>query len=574
MTEHYLTLSTTEPNNNIGIVKLRHADVNSQAIVAQIVENGQPKSFEGLQPFFCLMAQEVTGQGVSEEVVQTFNANKGTLEYMASDNALQMVGRNEAYFSFRKQEGGRWIEQFSTRTFHYIVEKSIYSQPFKDSNYWWTFKELYRIFNQYIEDGKKSWEEFVEANREILESIDPGGKILEELIYARNYSSDTDFKTLGERLNSIDDKLLDIPLDEAKKIFAFNSNQFLEAEEFVPSYYQRRLQELSETLKDNQFNILHFTDCHHQLSNYVPNSLKHAGYASNLTKKAPINALVANGDNTNGWFEKPQMLIETNQITSTLFHDSSFDTDVFFNLGNHDTGASFSRFNTPEETITFDELKAFYQTKTCVNDEIREDDSFYAYKDYNKYKIRLILLNNFDVPETLDSKGKFVYDKVNDSAYGGKQLKWLAEKALILPDNTWQVIIFQHACISGSFDDISQINTKEFVKIINAFQVGNLLTLSTAGNGYFDTDIKSDFSNQGAGTIIAVVSGHKHEDGIMDYSGIKCVQSLASFCHKGDIGREVNTYTEDAWDVLSVYTEQRKVHIYRFGAGSDRDFNY
>lgn len=182
MTEHYLTLSTTEPNNNIGIVKLRHADVNSQAIVAEIVENGQPKSFEGLQPFFCLMAQEITGQGVSEESVVSFDAKNGTLKYIASDNALQFVGRNEAYFSFRKQEGEQWIEQFSTRSFHYIVEKSIYSQPFKDSNYWWTFKELYRIFNQYIEDGKKSWEEFVEANREILESIDPGGVLLAKVI--------------------------------------------------------------------------------------------------------------------------------------------------------------------------------------------------------------------------------------------------------------------------------------------------------------------------------------------------------------------------------------------------------
>ena len=182
MTEHFITLSTTEPNNNIGIVKLRHADVNSQAIIAQIVENGQPKSFEGLQPFFCLMAQETTGQGLSEESVVSFDAKNGTLNYIASDNALQMVGRNEAYFSFRKQEGGRWIEQFSTRSFHYIVEKSIYSQPFKDSNYWWTFKELYRIFNQYIKDGKKSWEQFVEANREILESIDPGGRLLAEVL--------------------------------------------------------------------------------------------------------------------------------------------------------------------------------------------------------------------------------------------------------------------------------------------------------------------------------------------------------------------------------------------------------
>lgn len=220
MTEHFITLSTTEPNNNIGIVKLRHADVNSQAIVAQIVENGQPKSFEGLQPFFCLMAQETTGQGLSEESVVSFDAKNGTLNYIASDNALQMVGRNEAYFSFRKQEGGRWIEQFSTRTFHYIVEKSIYSQPFKDSNYWWTFKELNRIFNQYIEDGRTSWEEFVKANREILESIDPGGQVLSELIRSRKpEEANSAYPDLPTRLDKQIGKNTDFRSFESDKSF-------------------------------------------------------------------------------------------------------------------------------------------------------------------------------------------------------------------------------------------------------------------------------------------------------------------------------------------------------------------
>ena len=205
MTEHFITLSTTEPNNNVGIVKLRHADVNSQDIVAQIVENGQSKSFEGLQPYFCLMAQETTGQGVSEESIVSFDAKKGKLTYTASDNALQFVGRNEAYFSFRKQVGDQWVEQFSTRTFHYIVEKSIYSQPFKDSNYWWTFKELNRIFNQYIEDGKKSWEEFVNQNKEIIQSVDPGGVLLTRLGIFSSFR-DWDFSILEKLKNESEER--------------------------------------------------------------------------------------------------------------------------------------------------------------------------------------------------------------------------------------------------------------------------------------------------------------------------------------------------------------------------------
>ena len=215
MTKYKITLSTTEPNNNVGIVKLRHADVNSQAIVAQIVENGQPKNFEGLQPYFCLMAQETTGQGVSEESIVSFDAKKGTLTYTASDNALQTVGRNEAYFSFRKQVGEKWIEQFSTRTFNYIVEKSIYSQPFKDSNYWWTFKELYRIFNQYIDDGKISWEEFVNQNKEIIQSVDPGGVLLTRLGIFSSFR-DWDFSILEKVKNEFEERGVNVKWFGAK----------------------------------------------------------------------------------------------------------------------------------------------------------------------------------------------------------------------------------------------------------------------------------------------------------------------------------------------------------------------
>lgn len=183
---HKLMLSATEANL-VGEVKVRQADDETQVFEVTVLENGTIKNFAGLKPFFCLMAREITGQGVSEEPVTEYDGSKGTLKYTVSANAMQMVGRNEAYFSFREElSNGEWIEQFSTRSFYYTVERSIYTQPFKDSNYWWTFKELYRQFLEYQVSGKKSWEEFVEQNKEIIENIDPGGKVLTELIAARN----------------------------------------------------------------------------------------------------------------------------------------------------------------------------------------------------------------------------------------------------------------------------------------------------------------------------------------------------------------------------------------------------
>lgn len=180
-TNYAITLSTTD-RNLVGDIRVRQADEKTQTFSVSLIEHGLTKTFENLSPFFCLMAREITGQGVSEEPVQIFDASKGTLEYTLSENAMQMIGKNEAYFSFRKEDSnGRWIEQFSTKSFYYTVEKSIYTQPFKDSNYWFTFKELYRKFIEYQESGKISWEQFVEQNREIIESIDPGGTILNRL---------------------------------------------------------------------------------------------------------------------------------------------------------------------------------------------------------------------------------------------------------------------------------------------------------------------------------------------------------------------------------------------------------
>lgn len=199
---HKITLSTTD-HNLVGDIKVRQADDETIVLDARILEHGLVKNFDGLKPFFCLMAREVTGQGVSEEPVVNFDSAKGTLKYTLSANAMQMIGKNEAYFSFRKDlSNGRWSEQFSTRSFYYTVEKSIYTQPFKDSNYWFTFKELYQKFMDYQESGIDNWEKFVEQNRDVLESIDPGGVLLSEVIRSRKpIESDNPYIDLPTRLD-------------------------------------------------------------------------------------------------------------------------------------------------------------------------------------------------------------------------------------------------------------------------------------------------------------------------------------------------------------------------------------
>ncbi|WP_301390037.1 BppU family phage baseplate upper protein, partial [Enterococcus entomosocium] len=115
-----------------------------------------------------------------------------------------------AYFSFRREtQSGNWIEQFSTRSFFYTVEKSIYTQPFKDSNYWFTFKELYKKFIDYQDSGIISWEEFVNQNKEIIESVDPGGTLLSRIGIFDSFRTD-DYTVIEKLQNESTERGLNI----------------------------------------------------------------------------------------------------------------------------------------------------------------------------------------------------------------------------------------------------------------------------------------------------------------------------------------------------------------------------
>lgn len=62
-----ITLSTTESNNNIGLLKIRQADEETQMLVVQILEDAIPKSYDGLQVFFCARIGQTPGLGIIEQ---------------------------------------------------------------------------------------------------------------------------------------------------------------------------------------------------------------------------------------------------------------------------------------------------------------------------------------------------------------------------------------------------------------------------------------------------------------------------------------------------------------------------
>lgn len=346
----------------------------------------------------------------------------------------------------------------------------------------------------------------------------------------------------------------------------------------IPSYFVNKLNSMN-SIDNSTFNVGFITDNHHQLSTYSPGSLTHYANIAALTRMVPINAVIAGGDNINGYFDRNQKFVETRQATSGLYGRVSHNTDVFFMLGNHDTGNGQNGNSTPATTITESELKSFYLSKEKAFNENRNGDSLYGFKDYEDQKIRVIWLNSFDLPWTLNSDGTYKYNFLTTSGYQGDQLEWLAKSALKLKSSDWHVMIFTHCPLPHTFEvaagqaPLTQINSDILVSIINAFQNGTSLTVSEPSRE-LPVSFSADFSTQGSGVVIGLFSGHIHRDGQMVYNDINCVETSCSLCHTGDTGRTAGTLSEDCWDVFSINKASRTIIAHRFGYGSDRTITY
>lgn len=130
-----MRLSTTEPNNPVGVLKIRQDDKGTQKIVARITTNSKPQDLTGLEVAFNMRTND--GNVVIEKAIIK-DAKLGIIEYVVSGFATQKAGRNNAYFSFFIED----YEQFSTKDFSYFVTNSVTSEGIRGCDYIWKFDDL------------------------------------------------------------------------------------------------------------------------------------------------------------------------------------------------------------------------------------------------------------------------------------------------------------------------------------------------------------------------------------------------------------------------------------------------
>lgn len=174
-----VNLTTTEPENYVGIIKVRQGNKNTEVLQAAITENGLPLDLTDCTATF---QSVIGGLYPVERPAKVTNAKNGIVEYIFDDYTMQSLGRQTANFTIKK--GDELIG--STQNFTYFVINAVSKTPGEWGSYWQSAEDLLNDMRDYLNAGKGDFQSWFDSIKEILESVDPGGKLLEEVVSLRD----------------------------------------------------------------------------------------------------------------------------------------------------------------------------------------------------------------------------------------------------------------------------------------------------------------------------------------------------------------------------------------------------
>ncbi|EHR4369808.1 phage baseplate upper protein [Enterococcus faecalis] len=210
-------LSTTEPYNYIGIQNVRQGNRNTEVLEAVLVENALPLDLTGCEVFF---ESVIDNKYPIQRAAKIVNAKKGIIQYTFDEYSMQLLHRQEAYFSIHK--GDNLIG--STQNFSYFVVNAVSKTEGEMGSYWQSIEDLIADMTAFINENKGDFTDWMNARKEefeawrdaqktdftswfesikdILKTVDPGGTMLVELMDARVDIQGVRHNSLSERLLS------------------------------------------------------------------------------------------------------------------------------------------------------------------------------------------------------------------------------------------------------------------------------------------------------------------------------------------------------------------------------------
>ena len=255
-------------------------------------------------------------------------------------------------------------------------------------------------------------------------------------------------------------------------------------------------------------------------------------------------------------------------------------------LGNHDVGNSADIKISATSQMAFDKL--IYPLKDKIG--IKNLSTPYYLKLFDKYKVALIVLNNYEA-EVMGTDGNFAVHRGYE-CYTQAQIDWLIASLKSIP-KTYHLIIAMHSffynhetieCSWSQQEACFSINSEIpygqddlLTDIVDAWINGTALrkNYQPKDEKLFPTlRVACDFANRGKGNFACYLVGHEHKDIIArskkyPNQKIVCLGATANdnwqnYC--SDLPRAIDSKAEDLLTVLSIEPDKRQIRLVRVGS--------
>ena len=268
------------------------------------------------------------------------------------------------------------------------------------------------------------------------------------------------------------------------------------------------------------------------------------------------------------------------------------EKDFFTVIGNHDAGNGTAVATNGTQQQIFDKFIAPVVAKTGT-----ETTTSYYYKDYDAPKIRVIILNSSDVPDTLANETTFAVSHGTLGAFSQAQVNWFITTLANTPAGYHVLILMHYVNAPMTYDTNIKFQSSSggaaagtennaysglVQDIISAWVSGGTLTKDyTSSVANMPTiSVSADFTARGTGVFVGVLSGHRHRDIIGKFNDYPtqyaCIFSLANMTRgtEDDLPRAEGEKSEDLLTVVTVDTTNRKLYLVRVGAEMSINFEH
>lgn len=431
--------------------------------------------------------------------------------------------------------------------------------------------------------------------------------------YWKLTDKDGNLKTEWIEANKDAGNKVSVHLDDVRRDNQISCQVMYAENKFVQAIYfwnglKKTASKIMRLQNENTVTIPFITDTHYATDTFIQEDLENYGRTENhiknvaeLSHMIPLDCIVGGGDFVDGGTTKDTNVLNMKKVVS-LFGLAS--CPFFLAKGNHDDNSwgdgrqgrgttarnkvnqnymasdptSKSWHGNMSYTIKPSEMYEIITRPSTIwaINENPNDKNMYFYYDIPDKKARVFLLNTNDIPYVFDTDGLVKYLTINVAGYRQAQLKWFAENLKSMPDD-YTAVCFQHHQWGQWYATNSAYypyNWESVEGILKAAKEGSSFTRKYTGNADFASDISITFDTPK--NIAFLAHGHHHTDRITTKYGITNVSTSCSVSRpkKDQRDRPLGELEEDLWDVFVLDTKKKHVDIVRYGAGSDRSFDY